>query len=234
MEQIFSLLLAIIQMFLCLFLGHNYMPATCTEPETCSVCGVTQGEALGHDFYNGYCQRCGQGDDNNNSDVPNGNNLTLQDYKDYCIDYGTYSDKQYGITYYHSGLSTSFSMVYNPAEDRLRFESLNYDGEDTRFLVLWIDPGVSQYKWQFQWKDSSVYLAGEGTLEKNKSLYMYDEYSCPAHLSWMQELNHGYTGFDDIFLSAAITDMSILDSCMELYFEENNTGLTMDFFEIGD
>ncbi|SER38890.1 Ltp family lipoprotein [Parafannyhessea umbonata] len=28
--------------------GHNWKAATCTEPETCSVCGATQGSALGH------------------------------------------------------------------------------------------------------------------------------------------------------------------------------------------
>lgn len=28
--------------------GHTWTPATCTTPKTCSVCGVTEGEALGH------------------------------------------------------------------------------------------------------------------------------------------------------------------------------------------
>ena len=29
-------------------LGHDMLPATCTEPSTCSVCGMTEGEPLGH------------------------------------------------------------------------------------------------------------------------------------------------------------------------------------------
>ena len=29
-------------------LGHTWVDATCTEPKTCSVCGETEGEALGH------------------------------------------------------------------------------------------------------------------------------------------------------------------------------------------
>lgn len=31
-------------------LGHTWVEATCTEPQTCSVCGETEGEALGHTF----------------------------------------------------------------------------------------------------------------------------------------------------------------------------------------
>lgn len=30
--------------------GHTWVEATCTEPKTCSVCGATEGEALGHDW----------------------------------------------------------------------------------------------------------------------------------------------------------------------------------------
>jgi len=31
-------------------LGHDWADATCTAPKTCSVCGATEGEALGHDM----------------------------------------------------------------------------------------------------------------------------------------------------------------------------------------
>ena len=40
---------------------HDYTDATCTEPKTCSVCGVTEGEALGHTYSNACdksCNRC--------------------------------------------------------------------------------------------------------------------------------------------------------------------------------
>lgn len=39
--------------------GHQYVEATCTKESYCSVCGATQGEALGHDIQNGVCTRCG-------------------------------------------------------------------------------------------------------------------------------------------------------------------------------
>ncbi len=30
--------------------NHSFVDATCTTPKTCTVCGVTEGEALGHDY----------------------------------------------------------------------------------------------------------------------------------------------------------------------------------------
>ncbi len=33
-------------------LGHNWLDATCEAPKTCSGCGLTEGEALGHDIRN--------------------------------------------------------------------------------------------------------------------------------------------------------------------------------------
>lgn len=34
--------------------AHNYTDATCTEPKKCELCGVTEGDALGHDFSSTY------------------------------------------------------------------------------------------------------------------------------------------------------------------------------------
>ena len=31
----------------------TWTPATCTDPKTCSVCGITEGEALDHDWDEG-------------------------------------------------------------------------------------------------------------------------------------------------------------------------------------
>ena len=47
------------------FTIHKWTPATCTEPETCTICGKTRGEALGHDWSEptctepGICKVCG-------------------------------------------------------------------------------------------------------------------------------------------------------------------------------
>ena len=36
-------------------LGHAWIDAACTEPKTCSVCGATEGEALGHAWIDATC-----------------------------------------------------------------------------------------------------------------------------------------------------------------------------------
>ena len=43
-------------------LEHDWLDADCETPETCSRCGETQGEALGHDYEDGACIRCGEED----------------------------------------------------------------------------------------------------------------------------------------------------------------------------
>ncbi len=41
---------------------HVYAPADCDSPKTCSLCGATRGNALGHDYLEGICSRCQQKD----------------------------------------------------------------------------------------------------------------------------------------------------------------------------
>jgi len=46
--------------------NHEWVEATCTEPQTCSTCGETEGNPLGHDYQGstctslGACIRCGE------------------------------------------------------------------------------------------------------------------------------------------------------------------------------
>ena len=50
----------------CYQMVHIWAPASCTEPETCRICGKTMGEALGHEIREAdcteaeHCTRCGQ------------------------------------------------------------------------------------------------------------------------------------------------------------------------------
>ena len=39
--------------------GHSFSDPTCTQAKGCSVCGVTEGDALGHNYVSGKCERCG-------------------------------------------------------------------------------------------------------------------------------------------------------------------------------
>ena len=38
---------------------HDWSEATCYLPKTCTKCGITEGEALGHSMINNICTRCG-------------------------------------------------------------------------------------------------------------------------------------------------------------------------------
>ena len=40
-------------------LGHSWVEATCDAPKTCSACGMTDGEPLGHRYADGICTACG-------------------------------------------------------------------------------------------------------------------------------------------------------------------------------
>lgn len=41
---------------------HNFIAATCLSPKTCTDCGITEGTANGHNYYNGVCDSCGVSD----------------------------------------------------------------------------------------------------------------------------------------------------------------------------
>lgn len=41
---------------------HQYAAADCVTPKTCTICGQTRGSALGHDYAEGTCTRCGEAD----------------------------------------------------------------------------------------------------------------------------------------------------------------------------
>lgn len=40
-------------------LGHSFDDATCMQARTCAACGMTDGDALGHRYVSGKCDRCG-------------------------------------------------------------------------------------------------------------------------------------------------------------------------------
>ena len=42
--------------------GHKWVDADCDDPKTCSSCGETEGEPIGHDYVDGECKVCGEVD----------------------------------------------------------------------------------------------------------------------------------------------------------------------------
>lgn len=59
MKKIF--LFIFLGLILCLYgceCKHDYNMATCTSPKICKKCGESDGEPLGHNYINGFCERC--------------------------------------------------------------------------------------------------------------------------------------------------------------------------------
>ena len=50
----------VLLLLVCFFTIHSWRPASCEEPETCSICGKTRGEALGHNWQPETCSVCGE------------------------------------------------------------------------------------------------------------------------------------------------------------------------------
>ncbi len=48
---------------------HSFAPATCTKPQTCTVCGFASGSVIVHSFKNGKCSFCGIKDPNHASEI---------------------------------------------------------------------------------------------------------------------------------------------------------------------
>ena len=60
-RMVICLLLAATMLSLCACgeCKHEWARATCTDPQYCTKCGLSNGAPLGHDFVGGVCSRCG-------------------------------------------------------------------------------------------------------------------------------------------------------------------------------
>jgi len=58
---------------------HRWTAADCDTPKTCSVCKATEGEALGHNWVEGKCDRCGQ-TEGEEAPAPEGDETTVKDH----------------------------------------------------------------------------------------------------------------------------------------------------------
>lgn len=65
---------------------HDWIDATCEDPEYCEICGVEGEAALGHDYSRGSCDRCGEADPSWEADEPapsgDGFDCTWEEYAD--------------------------------------------------------------------------------------------------------------------------------------------------------
>jgi hypothetical protein len=111
---------------------HSYRDADCVTPKTCTDCGATRGEALGHDYNEGICTRCGDEDSsytplldgNWRADAVNENGSQLE-----YISLRFYED---GIAYFGAGVYDRLSDVPEAERDDFMLNEENwydYSGE---------------------------------------------------------------------------------------------------------
>ena len=89
---------------------HVFAEATCISPQKCS-CGVTEGEALGHDYVDGECSRCGKIDLDS---LPVGlEKVVVVDSSNYSFNEGSFTDA-YGYAYsnYHDFKAPAYAFFY--------------------------------------------------------------------------------------------------------------------------
>ena len=94
--------------------GHNWQAATCTAPKTCANCAMTEGTALGHDYVDDACIRCG-----------------MMNYDGKVVKiYSPYGQSYLGITSHKDG------MILSVAEDEAALWTMIQD-EDGYYAFSW-------------------------------------------------------------------------------------------------
>lgn len=83
----------------CIVNGHRWVEATCTTPKTCEYCGMIGGEALGHDYVDDFCTRCGE-----QAEPSEGLEFSIAFGECSVIGMGTCTDTVLRIPNYHEGL----------------------------------------------------------------------------------------------------------------------------------
>lgn len=118
---------------------HSFSDATCTEPGKCD-CGATEGTALGHDYKDGVCTRCGEKD-------PDYRMTSLSDKKGY-----------WSLKYMYEGTLYVVSMsICNPGEYWFGYAI----GDPLSSLPeeMQNSEGIRQYCVEF---DGQLYYCGRG------------------------------------------------------------------------
>ena len=113
---------------------HDWQDATCTEPKTCSVCKLTEGEALGHTTRFGKCSTCNEYvyDLQQEFDEICSAFIDAQRDIEYAVDY--YEDASY--SYYSSSVYFNWSVKsFNDASRDMRI-AINACGNYSEFADI--------------------------------------------------------------------------------------------------
>ena len=102
--------------------GHKWTDATCSAPSMCSICGLTQGTNLNHNFISGKCSFCGQSD---------------------IVIINTYGSERQYVAYYYA-----FSTGRLDVEGTGYIEEFTYDGKKLKVVVSIVQSGTFAFNYK--------------------------------------------------------------------------------------
>ena len=151
-------------------LGHTWTDATCTAPKTCSVCGETEGEAIGHNYVGGKCDNCDEAEPSKRLDirgVSRSKNLALEGT---ILVYANVAFMDSTATTNAEGLTKEYVM----ANGRLLFWSLKDMPADPEAAVLGTETHAAEFDKTSVYKGIQEYYAyshGIPAKEYNDTIY---------------------------------------------------------------
>ena len=89
---------------------HSWMDASCTNAKKCIKCNLIEGEALGHDYINGACCRCGAADPTYLVPGLYTNNTLIETWEVLTTEYGLDLTADYTSSTYHTS-DTSLEYI---------------------------------------------------------------------------------------------------------------------------
>lgn len=131
---------------------HDWTGATCENAKECFVCGIKEGEALGHDYERYVCTVCGEEDMEGYARAVN---------PEFCLKRGEYYTQV--LTSKALDSMTITQILFENGSNKVKYIKSNYaieplEGTSEEYLKPYIYNGITYYK---QWK----YISNEYTYE---------------------------------------------------------------------
>ncbi len=142
--------------------SHMWNSATCTEPQTCTKCETTKGNALGHTTDSGICSRCGE-------------NFSSWETGEYTDEFNQPTGKKYMVTESYGTFSNSATT------DSKLYAAVQID-KDNIAIMMW-EYGSYLVKGTFDYEDYKITILDEngtkhyftGTIYKSGTRIYFDD-----------------------------------------------------------
>ncbi|MBQ4602459.1 MAG: hypothetical protein IJB24_06305, partial [Clostridia bacterium] len=178
--------------------GHKFKAATCFAPKICTVCNTKEGKALGHTTSNGICERC------KGEFFPSPSHKVIYYLKskgEYIPETGAYA--------YVLEHSNSFTLIgYNPSRGSLILENYYYyDNGDVEAVSM--DMPFFDHIYTFEYiyvSGEYVEFMGEGSLDA----YTFTKSTKEGFSNYMGKYDQVYTDNLNEAFYEMLTDANVI------------------------